>query len=422
MHTVPAPKHSQTPDEIDLLTLIENIWKQKTLISLITLLFLLVGIIVAYTTPPAYKASISLRPIDQGSLKPLSSLTLYSEIAEEPLLRELLFTLETTSFREQFISTSDITLYKELYADSNRESKIRSFADHYKFITTDTKHSLFPYRIEFTAPSGESATNELNRLIDTAAASLHKNLQSRYALAANNEIVQIGQKINLLEEELAAERNDEIIRLQESHDLEIQKLNDQLIAYKQAYKTNLSDRIHSLGEAYSIAAELDLKDPISLNQIANKTTGRIEVISANQSDPLYLRGTRLLGKELEQLKARPDNYFPDPKVRDLETKIALMKNNRQIEMLAARESDSPFSSEIQTLKARLLTIQKESFPEALSLNFSPAGAVAEEAPLKPKKTLIIALSLVLGLMVSLITVLVRTAILNRQETSSNYII
>jgi len=412
------PYAQDRKDEIDLFQLLENIWQQKALITLITLVCFIGGIAYAFLSTPVFKASTHLKPIYSTTLKPLSSLPLYPELLTDSLLRELVKTLENKRFQQQFINTTDSALKEKLYPGTTIEEQIRAFSNRFKLVFSDTEEASYPYRAEFTAHSTNIAANELNKLLNSAAHYLIEDLQIRYKKGVLNETNRISQRTALLETKLATERTDEIIRLQESHNLELKQLKDQLAARQQAYLTSLNDRIILLEEALSIASALNISDPITLNQLAKKVSGRIEVTAdfSNQNDPLYLRGTRLLGKELEQLKSRANDYFPDQSVRKLETKIALMQHNRRIEALTSRVSDHPFSKELQALKARVHEIQSKAFPEAFQLDFTSSEAIADPDPIKPKKRLIVMFSVILGGMLGLMAGLIRTAFHRRQES------
>jgi len=403
-------------DEINLFQLLENIWQQKALITLITLACLIVALAYVLLSTPVYKASTHLKPIHLTTLKPLSSLPLYSELSTSSLLLELAKTLENKSFQLQFINTTDSALKEKLYPGTTTEEQIKAFSKRFKLIVSNKEKALHPYKVEFTASSANTVANELNKLLSSAAHHLIEDLQTRYKTGVLNETSRISQRIALLETKLAAERTDEIIRLQESHDLELMQLKDQLVARQQAYLTSLNDRIISLEEALSIATALSISEPITLNQLAKKVSGRIEVSAdfSNKNDPLYLRGARLLGKELEQLKSRETNYFPDQSVRKLETKIALMQHNRRIETLTSRLSDHPFNKELQALEARFQEIQKTAFPEDFQLDFASSKAIADPTPITPKKALIIMLSAIFGGMIGLMTGLIRAAYQSRR--------
>jgi LPS O-antigen subunit length determinant protein (WzzB/FepE family) len=272
-----------------------------------------------------------------------------------------------------------------------------------------------------SASSQENAASELDRLMTFTSTALVEEWQQRYSEAKEHEKTNIERKIALLEQKLKEERDAEIIRLEEAHQLRLKQLTDELSERRQVYQVRLQDRIRSLEEAYAIAESLNIVEPRSLNQATNAANNRVEIIAElrNQSDPLYLRGTRLLGAELSQLRSRPDDFFPDERIRELEAQIAHMNNNRQIEILRARKSDHPFSADIQSLKARLATLEAEQFPNNFSVQLTASPAVATAQPVKPKKMLIIALSVVLGGMAGVMIALVRTAIRSRRESQAS---
>lgn len=408
-------------DEIDLFELFETLWKQKLLITLITLVVTAVGTAYALLAPKQYQASVSLLAPPAGTLKPLTSLPLYDEVASQSLIRDLAIQMNLPSFRLAFIN--QIQAHAEsLYPGDTDTEHLKALSDRLAISPQEEKNdspSLFPYTLTFLAPAPDDAVAELNRFVIAASDALISEIRQRYNLAVFNEQRQIQRRIDLLEKKMREERMNEIVRLQEAQELKLKELTDALAERKQYYKARLQDKISALEEAYAIANTLNITEPVGLNQLGRSTARQVEIIAdiSNRAEPLYLRGTRLLGAELDKLRARPDDFYADEKIRELEAQIAYMDRNRKVETLLARESDHPFSEEIRSLKTRAVTLEAEQFPDDFAINFMPSPAVADPAPVSPKKLLIVALSAILGGMAGIIIALIRSAVIHRRQAS-----
>ena len=410
---------SYPDDEIDLFELAENLWKQKLLIALVTLIVTAAGVGYALLATPVYQASAYLLEPTVANVKPLTSLPLYKEVISESLLEDLAIQLNLPRFREDFVKDAGSNT-ELLYTGDTLVERLDALNKRLAITPRKEKEqeeNLFPYTVTFNAPSPSQAVAELNRFVTSASESLVREMAERYELAVDNEQKRIQQRIDLLEGKMREERMNKIVRLQEEHELKLKELTDELAERRQYYEAKLQGQDQIPGRSYSIANSLNITEPVGLNQFSKASSGRVEVIAdiSNRPDPLYLRGTRLLGAELEQLRARPDDYYPDDRIRELEAKIAYMDHNRTIETLLARKSDHPFSEEIRDLKTRMVTLEAEKFPDDIRINFMPSSAAASPAPIKPKKLLIVALSVILGGMAGVMIALVRSAIRNRRQ-------
>lgn len=418
MNNLSAEQQAHQNDEIDLFQLFSNIWKERIIIGIITSLFTIMGIITAFTTQPVYKASVYLQSPNSTSLQTLQSLSLLNDLTGNILLTDFIKKLESTDFKAEYLKNTNADLANTTPQDSEILAKqIKIFSESFKISeqSANEKPALFPYKAEFSAPSAERANIELDRFISHAKAALIKDYTERHKIEVKNDIARSEQLITLLEAKIKNERQDEITRLKEVHTLELRTLQDQLQARKAAYKVALADRIHALEEALSIASSLKLAEPSSMIDLGKQKRTQVQVDIQGKNEPLYLRGTRLITAELEQLKSRQPDYFPDNKVRELEVNISLMEHNRKIDSLSTRNSDHPFSQDIQELKAHLMTVRNEKFPDSLNITFSTSKAYTNNSPVKPRINLIIALSFIMGGMVGIIIALIRRAISNRKH-------
>ncbi len=205
---------------------------------------------------------------------------------------------------------------------------------------------------------------------------------------------------SFLEQALKERRSNTITKLTEETELSIKQTQDRLKARKSFLLRNREDRIIELTEAIKIAKKLNFKKPSTLSGLSQRTptNGQIEINTEirNQGEPLYLRGTDLLSAELDNLKNFPKDAFLDIEIRELETELLKLENNRQIEILKTRKKDIAFSQELQNLREKINALNNTHFPENYQITFLNNSANSPEKPIKPKKVLIIALSLLVG--------------------------
>jgi LPS O-antigen subunit length determinant protein (WzzB/FepE family) len=262
----------------------------------------------------------------------------------------------------------------------------------------------------------------LNQVLSLADNQLSYDARSKYDSLKANRITRLLKQKQTLEVELLAKRNDEITRLEEADQLALRELEEQLKIKTASYFEDLSDRMKSLEEAIAIAKSLNLVEPVALDHLVRKNERLganqvVEVVSASKDDPLYMRGTRLLSAELGQLRSRPKDYMPDPEIKKIKDDIEALRLNNQVEILKSRKSDESFNETLQSIREELAKLQAESFPDNLQFQFANGRAIAGSSPIKPKKLLILALSVVIGGLVGIVVALVNSTRKKRQAAA-----
>ena len=480
----PAPMN----DEIDLFELFESLWKEKVLIVAITFVITLFGGLYAFVlAKPVYEVSVKLNPEASESAQILSGLS-FGDSLKVSVDNYVRF-IESPAFLE--------ALYYQGYFDElfgkekpdSAEAALRGIAGLFKVNQLGDKKqaSIYPYEVLLLVSDPLVGEHLLNQVLSLADNQLSYDARSKYDSLKANRITRLQKQKQTLEAELLAKRNDEIRRLEEADQLSLRQLEEDLLLQRQLYKRNiddkikalkesdllslkqlneqlaiktesyfenLRDRIRSLEEAISIAKSLGLIEPVALDRLIRKNEKTaanqvVEVVSAKSDDPLYMRGTRLLNAELEQLKSRPDDYIPDAeikklrddieslkinneieilqtrpedyvpdeKIKSLEAQIEALKVNNKIEILKARKSDESFNETLQSIRAELAKLQAESFPDNLQFQFANGKAIAGSSPIKPKKFLILALSVVIGGLVGIVVALVNSTRKKRQAAA-----
>lgn len=411
-------------DEIDLFELFENIWNQKWLVVCVTAIALILGGAFAFLSTPTYQASAQLQAPLDSTLQELKTLHNFKELDSQQLLQAYLQALDSNEVKASFLKQMPEDLKNDIDTGMSFQAQLKALNQRLS-INVPKKDDKSTYsfatpHVTLTTPSSGSAISGLNFYLSNARDYQLDEMKSEHARSKHNEVRRIDDRIELLTASEAMKREARITQLEEKHQLEVKQVQDQLKARKYQYNKMLNDRILRLQEALKIASRLGIKRPSTLAQQGQRNGARVEInadIRSNQ-DPLYLRGTEFLTAELEQLQTRPEEFIDDSRVRELEAKLVELETNREVELLKARVSDAEFSQEIQALKSQRAEIADEEFPMNLQLAFTNGEVVADPAPIKPKKALILALSIVLGGMLGVMIALVRSAIRNRKAQTA----
>jgi len=411
------PQHKFDPrdDEIDLFELFESLRKEKVLIVAITLVItLLAGLYAFVIAKPVYEVSVKVKPEVLEAVELLKTLNFGDKIKVD--VNNYINFIESPEFIEALY---DGGYFDKLLEDEDFETPqeaLRTIPEIlYATRLGDQKNpSIYPFQVTLEATDPLVGERTLNSLLDLAGSQLVLEAKEKYTAFKQNRILKLTDDKQTLEAELRAKRMDEITRLQEADSLQIKELSEQLRIKTESYFENLSDRIMSLDEAIGIARSLNIIEPVALDRLIRKNEAVsanqvFEVVSKDKEDPLYMRGTRLLTAELEQLKSRPKDFIPDNEIKKLKDQLEALRVNHKIETLKARISDESFSEALQAIRAELAQLKVEEFPDGLRFDYVNGKAIAGDRPVKPKRLLIVALAVVVGGMLSVFAALIRSA-------------
>ena len=414
----PAPMN----DEIDLFELFESLWKEKVLIVAITFVITLLGGGYAFLAKPTYEVSVKLNPQASEAVQILSGLSFGDslKISVDNYVRFI----ESPAFLEALYNQG---YFDELFGKKkpdSAEAALRGITGLFKVNQLGDKKqaSIYPYEVLLLVSDPLVGERLLNQVLSLADNQLSYDARSKYDSLKANRITRLLHQKQTLEADLLAKRNDEITRLEEADQLALRELEEQLKIKTASYFEGLSDRMKSLEEAIAIAKSLNLVEPVALDRLVRKNERLganqvVEVVSVSKDDPLYMRGTRLLSAELGQLRSRPKDYMPDPEIKKIKDDIEALRLNNKVEILKSRKSDESFNETLQSIRAELAKLQAESFPDNLQFQFANGKAIAGSSPIKPKKLLILALSVVIGGLVGIVVALVNSTRKKRQAAA-----
>ena len=135
-------------------------------------------------------------------------------------------------------------------------------------------------------------------------------------------------------------------------------------------------------------------------------------------DPDYLKGTRFLEAELTALRSRKSNDQNITLLRGLEEKLALLDNNRQVEILESRKDYTAFTGSADALRSQISQLEAlivKDYSTVALMRVDQQGMVPTR-PTKPRKMLILAVAIVVGGMLGVLVALIRNAVLSRRAS------
>lgn len=388
-------------NEIDLFEILIKLWQEKLIIICTTLAITIISMIYAYQLTPIYLVNAQISPPTEADLSQFEM-----KIDPEKVM-PFIYT-PGMAFRQQQELMSLSSSSSSSSFDKKNSPKIKTDIAFTKFLAILESHS---HILSLAYKNQKLIKEALNINIDD---NLIKNITELRVIEFPNTIDKIS--------ELAPDRysisimgsNREALRKLLTIDLKIasesttqqiknflinqttKKLNQKIIQQRYIIETLQSqinarksyllstrhDRIIELEAAAKIAATLNIKEPlISLFDKEKDTT------------PLYLQGEKLLHAKIGHLKKLKDNIFIDDDLQSMKAQIVLVKNDQSI---------------IQFKEEKEKLLNNTSI-----LNFSNVIFNAPEKPIKPKKSIIVSIGIILGSFIGLLLAITKIAVNNK---------
>lgn len=352
-------KTIQQDDEIDLYELWDVLKKQKNLIIGVTTMAFILAAVYAFSIKPIYQSKAFFTPVDQVSVQKLSDwdalLGRNNTNISDSLFRKFQQKLYSRSNLWEFFNTKklyqvyDSTLTSSAFNEASKKKKVqKAFAKFYKSFSVmlpSKKENFNYFSVSLSLPMNEADVQVLlSDYIDLANQKTRIEIFNAIQVERQSLIRQLELKINSMRAVASDVR---------------------------------SDRISELGEAITIAHNLQLEEPPKIGAKAS-----IQGVS-NQGLPLYYLGYRLLEAEKR--------------------------------VLQERKSDDPFIKGLRGLQ------EKRSLYDAFKLAENDIFAVQIDLPptlgekIKPEKSLIIVVGVLLGGILGIFIALMRGGIEKRRK-------
>ena len=412
---------STSSDEIDLFELCHSVWQQKKLIVGCTVLAGMLGVGYALLAPRTYEVSSVLRPAAINELDALNRSEVY-KLPPADALAKVGAQLDSYEARLGFFKS-----HEQLFTAFQKpgQSLEQSFEDFNRnsvnLILPDPKKadSLSSYiRLELQYPADVDGVEILNGFVDYAIAEERKQVGADLKVIVNNRLNELKGKIDAARSNYDTEKESKIAKLQEDDQLKRAQLRDELGALRLQMKMERANRLAELAEAITIAKSMGIKTPTTPSSMADASrSGSSQVMRTevnNQKIPLYFLGTDALEAERVALQQRTSDDFTDARIAEIGKELQLLEVNREVEMLRKRANEDIFLQDVEPLRAEAARLRNLNI-DMSNLKLVTIDRRAQEplAPIKPKKVLVVALSIVAGLFLGLLIALIRHFVQNR---------
>ncbi|MBI6632104.1 chain-length determining protein [Pseudomonas paralactis] len=420
--TSPLPP-SVASDEIDLFELFHAIWRQKKLVVGCTLLAGVLGAGYAFLAPKTYEVSSVLRPAAINELDALNRSEVYKLPPADALLK-VGAQLDSYDARLGFFKDHEELFKAFKKPGQTLEQSFEAFnRNSVNLILPDPKKSdsLSSYiRLELQYPADVDGVAILNGFVDYAIAAERQQVGADLKVIVNNRLTELKGKIDAARSNYDTDKESKIAKLLEADRLKRAQLQDELSALRLQMKMERTNRLAELAEAISIAKSMGIRTPTTPSSMADSTrSGSSQVMRTevnNQKIPLYFMGTEALEAERAALQQRTSDDFTNPRIAEIGKDLQLLESNREVEVLRKRGNEDIFLQDVEPLRAEVARLRGLNI-DMSNLKLVTIDRRAQEplAPIKPKKPLVIALSLVGGLLLGLMIALIRHFIRSRSQ-------
>ncbi|MGK9064912.1 Wzz/FepE/Etk N-terminal domain-containing protein [Stutzerimonas chloritidismutans] len=413
---------TSTSEEIDLVELFRALWRQKLLILGITAVVTLIAAAYAFLATPYYQTKTYLRPVPQSSLDQLNETGIYKLTPEEAINRVAGALSSYDNRLDFFLNNQELLQQIEKRGDSLEQAFANFNEDAFEMLFPDPKRtdnrSAF-VGLRLTYPEGMDGAAVVNGFVAHVLELERREITEDLESLINNRLASLDMNMEAQRANYSATKEAKIAALLEEDALKRAELQDELTALRAELKTRRTNRIQELNEAISIADSLGIRNPTSPSAMTASPPSGTQVIRTevtNQKAPLYFMGTEALTAERDALVARTSDDFIEPRIAEIQSELAMLEHNREVEILKEREGEDLYLTNLAELReeaARLKGIKLDT--ERLRLVRLDQLALQSLNPIKPKKAMILALGLVLGGMLGVFVALIRSLMTRSNE-------
>lgn len=422
-----AQPQPSAAEEIDLVELFRALWRQKLLIVGVTAIVTLIAAAYAFFATPYYETRTYLRPVPQSSLDQLNETGIYKLTPEEAINRVAGGLSSYDNRLDFFQNNQQLFQHIPKRGDSLEQTFAQFNEEAFEMLHPDPKRtdnrSAF-VGLKLIYPEGMEGASVVNEFVAYVLELERREIAEDLESLIGNRLASLEMKMDAQRANYNASKEAKIAALLEESALKRAQLQDELTALREELKTRRTNRIQQLSEAISIAESLGIRTPTSPSAMSESPRGGTQVIRTevtNQETPLYFMGTEALTAERDALASRKSDDFIEPRIAEIQSELAMLENNREVEILKERESEDLYLTNLAELReeaARLKGIKLDT--ERLKLIRLDQPALQSLDPVKPKKAMILALGLVLGGMLGVFIALIRSLVGRSAEQQPIY--
>ncbi len=404
---VMMPPQYLAEDEINLLDLWKVLAAKKFFIFGFTAIITLLAIVIVLIMPRTYQTTAHFLPPKASDIEELNIPAINYSLGTEAAYNNFILNLKSRALRLEFFNEHDLSSKLSDDPTANKDQVFEKIFNKELVVKQDLKKKN---QQAFVSISYDGKDPEfIAKIVNDYIKFVHdKTLEDFLTLVRRNirtkkqdlEDVIIQSKKRVV----AQRRQDEIARLIEADTIASLEFVEQIKVLKERTEQKRQDRMVQLEEALVIAKKLDIVDPIdSWSELKNaKDQAANKVSINNKSLPEYTRGSKALQAELQTLKGRTSNDPFTPGLRELEEQLQRLEQNSRVEVLKIRTNDEPFIADLRDLTEQVAKLKNIEINETkIKAALFDQMAVVPEAPIKPKRKLIVIISFVLGFMLSI---------------------
>ena len=418
-------------DEVDLFELLLVIWKGRFKIALVAGLCAILGMAYAYTAKQWFETGFKISMADENALFEVNNSELVDMTPDAALqeMRRKLLSAENFSdfYIKEPVAQGFLPLPEGVEADRYSYAVFKNQISEVEIKVK--KEELGNPRTSFQLKLSYSEAVEGDKLLLAYLAWTEQviklELASSFEGARENELL-LNQR-NMQKALSEYVKDAEVTEARALEDAKFKRLvlQDQLEALKSQLIKKNQQRIIVLSENISIARRLGFKKPTTpanekeIKSVAQASASGVEIVNSEGDGldklPLYYRGYESLEAEKAELQNRTKDNFPSTALADIEHKIALLENDRELERINTRQQPQAFIKNYVALEKRNTHLSALGLDESKVVLFElDSKPMASNAPVKPKKVLIVGLALFVGLMMGVLMVLILSASKNRK--------
>lgn len=309
-------------DEIDLIELVQGVWRQKLWVGLVAVPIIAIGFAYIKLVSPVYEAKLYIQPPSQN------------EIAQLNYGRG-----EGTGLAP--LSAKDVySIYlKALQSEAVRDKFFRS-----AFLPTLTE--------EERGGSRDALYAQFNGMLKVSQAG--KDMPDRYVLTANLEDPRLAATWVSNYAEMAADRAKNELLSGTRSDISIMadNLEQQIRASRASAGNQRTDQIAQLKEALRVARSIGLERPPIISDTLSS-----EVSAAMNGSLTYMRGAKALEAEIANLESRSSDDPFIPSLRVKQEKLNFLRNLKiDPSLVAMYQQDGAVAQPDKPIKPRKAVI------------------------------------------------------------------
>lgn len=392
---------NRTDSELDLFSLLLSLWERRILIVSVFLAVLSMAGVYIGITEPVYQVHAELKRPGEERLKRLVIPGVFS-ISPGRALTRVGNSLMTYDVRLAFFNEHPELFGFNPSGDLSAEQFYAEFdAAHFQIARQHDNDGLdLSVHVNLQYNKGIEADRIVEQLILWVQAREVESLKSDISLLIEQRLVDLDMELSNLRRKHEKSLSMQVAQLLEQDNIKKQQFLDEKEAIKSSLIRKRKNRIKQLEEAIRIAKSLGIKRPVE-----RASASYVGVPSPDY--PLYLLGSEALEAEKAVLISREDDSFVEPELIRIDRELALLGNNRYVETMQSRGEESTlFINGYWQVELAINSLKKFDVevinPVLLSID---RGIIASVNPVKPRRTVILGLAGIVGLMLGLLSAL-----------------